>query len=135
MNLSGVRTGLKNVLDAVAGLNVYDYQLDAPNLPAAIVRMPATIDPRAVFGGDNWTYQIPVMLLISMIGDRSADQQLEDFLQQSGTGSVVAALSADPTLGGVCMSADVVEVTNFGYLTVRDGQEVMSCDLLVEVYT
>jgi hypothetical protein len=134
VNLSGVRTGLKTALETIAGLNVYDYELELPNFPAAVVRMPEEIDPRAVLGGGNWTYTIPVMLLIARNSDRSADAQLEVFLDQTGSGSVVAALRVDPSLGGACMSADVAVVNNFGFLTF-ETVNVMSCTLAVEVMT
>lgn len=121
-------------LDTVDGLHVYDYEKDLPVLPAAVVRMPNRIDPRAVLGGGSWDYSINVLLLISRGSDRGADAQLEAFLAQTGSGSIVVALRVDATLGGVCASADIAEVTEFGYV-ILGTESAMSCSLVVEVMT
>jgi hypothetical protein len=124
---------LKNALGTVDGLRCYDYEVANPAFPSAVVRMPDSIDTSIVFG-DGANYVIRVTLFISYGDDRGADVQLEDFLAESGSGSIVAAILGDQTLGGSCMSSDLNPVTNFGYATVA-GAVVMTCDIPVEVYT
>ena len=133
MSLSGVRTGLKTALASVGGLRVYDFEADAPESPAAVVRMPDSIDPRAVLGS-GWNYDIAVQLLLSRADDRGADGMLEDLLAETGSTSIVAALRTDPTLGGACMSADVTLVDSFGVIPVG-SVPMLSCRLIVEVLT
>lgn len=131
MSLSDVRSGIKQALDLVDGLRTYDYQADEPVLPAAVVRMPDQIDPHAVLGiGADYTIAVTVM--VSLSSDRGGDQQLEDLLALSGSGSIVAAIDNDPTLGGACDSADVTSVTNFGYGVIGTVQ-VMRCDVMISV--
>jgi hypothetical protein len=133
MGLAAVRTGLKNVLGTVSGLRTYDFEADDPTPPCAVVLLPERIDVQAVLG-PGWTYTIPVRLFISRGDDRKSDDQLEAFLDEEGDGSIVAAIDADPTLGGACSSAVVLEVTNIDYPVVA-GVQMLACDLMVEVLT
>ena len=126
MSLLDVRAGIKTVLTTIQGLRVYDFQTDGPEVPAAIVGFPDTIDPHAVFG-DGTDYVIPVGLLISRATDRSADTQMVELVE-----AIVAALDDDPTLDGACDSANVIEVANFTYGDVGTTP-VMVCEVRVQV--
>ena len=133
MGLAAVRTGLKNVLDTVEGLRCFDYQVDLPVPPSAVVMMPSEIDPGAVLGNGT-DYMIGVRLFISRASDRGADEQLEGFLEEMGSGSIIAAIANDPTLDGACMSCDITVLDNIGYGYVGEIP-VMTVDVNVQVFT
>jgi len=133
MNLAGVRTGLKTALETIDGLRVYDFEVDLPVFPAAVVRFPETINVPAVLGG-GWDYTIPITLLLERGSAQATDDLLETLLAEDGDRSIVAAIHADPTLGGACDSAAVREVTNFDYPTIGRS-ECVACEIMVEVMT
>jgi hypothetical protein len=134
MSLAQIRTAVMNALATVPGLRTYDYEDDMPAPPAAVVRMPlGPQNPRAYLGG-GWDYEVTIDLLVSRSDDRGGDGTLEAFLAESGSGSVVAALRTDSTLGGACQSADVVDIGPVNIIPVG-SLPTYSCSIVLEVLT
>ena len=137
MNLAAVRTGVKDALAFVDGLNVFDYQALRPQLPAAVVKLPNSIDPRPVFGNTHWNYELAIQLLIDG-SEAAADDRLEQLLAEDGdvTTSVVAALRDDLTLGGACQSSDIEVINDFGWGEFNDGAVLwIGCTIVLSVMT
>jgi hypothetical protein len=133
-NIAAVRTGLKTALAGIDGLDAYDYEPMMFPRNAAVVRMPDTIDLRTTFGGGEWEYVISVTVFVGLGDTRAADDQLEAYLAQTGSDSIIAALLVDPTLGGACASLDPMRATNFGYRVVGTDS-YLSCDIELSVMT
>jgi hypothetical protein len=132
MGIAAIRGAVKAALDAGdLGLHAYDYEVDAPALPAAIVTI-RDIDPRPVMG-PGWTYTFAILLLMDQAG-RGASVKLEELLDEDSDSSIVEALRADPTLGGVCSSLDVTGIATIGQHDAN-GVEVLGCIITVEVMT
>lgn len=134
LNLGAVRAGIKQALGIVDNLNIYDYEAQNPELDAAVVRLPATIDPRQVFSDIHWNYEIPVTLMVGLSDAEAADAKLEAYLDEAGTAatSVIVALRVDKTFGGACYSSDVVSIDGFGLLVDNNA---IACNITVEVMT
>jgi hypothetical protein len=134
LNLSGVRTGMKTMLATVDGLNLYDYEAQHPQLPAAVVRLPQDINVLLVFGATHWNYLIDVTLFVGLSDDVNADNALEALLAEDGTNttSAIVALKTDQTLGGACQTSVVTGIGNFGLLL--DGTAI-GCNITLQVMT
>ena len=135
MNLAAVRAGIKDTLGPL-NLNIYDYQTMRPTLPAAVVMLPPSINPRIQFGGTSMTYRIPVQVLVGAGDPEAADEALERLLAEDDDGSVLVCLRADTTLGGACESAEVVDISGGSWIEFADGSVVaLGYTFMLEVMT
>lgn len=76
------------------------------------------------------------MLVMALVGrgqDKASRTTLCEFIAQTGSRSVFAAVESDPTLGGVVSSAAVLNATNFGSISFG-GPEYLTCTFTVEIY-
>jgi len=127
MSLATVRTALADAVDNT-GLRSYDYLPGSPALPCAVVGWPASMKPHGGFG-DVPNMEIPVMILVPFQGNRSADDNLEQYLTTSGSMSVVAAIEAASN------AYSVPDIRDFGVITIGDaGQLALACTIVVQVF-
>jgi hypothetical protein len=115
--LAEVRTAIADTLSArLPGVNAYRLPVDNPSAPCAIVAGRVT-NPDTMDGSvtDVWDVYVAV-------SHRNVDQvdDLDALTDQTGDGSAVAALRADPSLGGVVMAAVVTTVGDYRELTMGD---------------
>ena len=137
MTIGAARTAIKTALGTVAGLRVYDFMVDNPQPPCAIVQWPAgDIDTRQAMGND-WEFAIPVQILVTRVSDRSADDKLDALIAKTGTmTSAFAAINADGTVTGI-ESMAVETIGGFGVVTVGAGEQgvdYLACSLMVSCY-
>lgn len=110
-SVSGIREGLANALRAIDGLRVTAHIADAITVPAAVVG-PARLDREPATTHID-VVTVAIRVYTSRADVRSAQDTLEAYLAGSGDKSVMAALEADRTLGGVVQA---LRVTGFdGY--------------------
>ncbi len=136
MSIATIRDGMVSTLAEVNGLRAVD-DIGALKPPCAFVGLPDEIDLLTSFGG-GWTYQFPVVLFATRVSERAAVAQLEAWMAETGSGSVVAALHANPTLDGACSSLACKTATDFGETALGEGDRRVSCltaKLSVEVFT
>lgn len=112
-SITAIRTALAATLNTIPGLQATaNYQAQV-NPPMAIV-LPQTgqiITFDTMDNGD--TYYFRIILLVSYGEDISAQAALDAYLDPTGSGSVIGALHADPSLGGVVSFC--VPTTAIGY--------------------
>ena len=115
MGIESIGGGIATRLKTISGLKVY-----APSeLPDSISQFPvALILPRITEykkdfdGSADYIFRIIVCLTSS---DRpSAMNKLLDYIEPTGTYSIVAAIDGDKTLNGTADSSEVTENTGFG---------------------
>lgn len=105
---AAIRTRLKTIPDLRVPVRVPDIV----DPDTAVVRYAGTVFDTAMSrGSDDQRYIIQVFT--SKASDRGQDA-LYDYCEGSGTRSIKVAMEADPTLGGLVMSADVTEVEEPG---------------------
>jgi hypothetical protein len=129
-----VRNAIKDVLKAAfpaGGLTAYAIEPASPNFPAAW-SLPMRIDYHASTDG-ALTYRMAVNVgtFIGEIGH--AQTNLDPFLAPSGAKSIVAILEADPSLGGVVDSLQVLGMTGYGVREVG-GKTGLVATFEVEIY-
>jgi hypothetical protein len=120
---STVRANLKTALAPVI-TRIFDYIPDQVPTPCAVVgNITITFDEAQNRGMDLG--EVDVIVIVSRMNERGAQDKLDGFLAGSGAGSVKAALETDRTLSGALatlrvvraapISVEVSGVTYFAY--------------------
>jgi hypothetical protein len=108
-DINDVCDGLANAA-AESGLRCLPYISSQVTPPQAQVFTRA-YDPRLVFGDSKSTYLLGLRVIVRTVNERTAQQQLRDFMEPTGSTSVRAAIEDsdnwEPTV-------DYVEVTEIG---------------------
>ncbi|MGH6691103.1 MAG: hypothetical protein ACREF4_10570 [Gammaproteobacteria bacterium] len=110
--LAEVRDGLEARLATIAGLRVYDYIPDDAHYPAAIILPPVIPDYREDLGTGSVRAIFPILLLVPRTIDRM-QLDLYPYIDRTGPKSIFALVEADPTLGGLDVSALPIGVDDF----------------------
>lgn len=131
MNLSNVRTGLKDRLSTVAGIRAYDTVPDAINTPAAIVTVESMTYDRA-FGRGLDELELTLVVVTGSISERTAQNKLDSYLS-NGTSSMKAAIESDKSLGGNASDARVESAQNYGSYTYN-GITYLGVSFTVRVF-
>ena len=106
MTPSTVRANLKAALAGVV-TRTFDYVPDQVPTPCAVVgNLTITFDEAQNRGLDMG--EVDVLVIVSRMNDRGAQDKLDGYLAGSGAGSVKAALETDRTLSGALQSLRVV---------------------------
>jgi hypothetical protein len=103
---STVRANLKTALAPVI-TRIFDYVPDQVPTPCAVVgNITITFDEAQNRGLDMG--EVDVIVIVSRMNERGAQDKLDGFLAGSGAGSVKAALETDRTLSGALATLRVV---------------------------
>lgn len=130
-SLSALRAGLKARLDTIAGLNAYAHRVDDIVSPAAVV-LPETINYRDTFDG-KYSYLLVVQLFVEWgTSPAVAEDLMSDYLDSTGATSIIAAIEADGTLGGLADYTEVTTMRDYGKVEYA-AVDYLSCDLVVGV--
>jgi hypothetical protein len=114
MKPSSIREGLKKNLQTIKGLRAYDIMPDLPQPPAAVVgQLDFTFDLNNARGLDQ--ANLDVYVLVQRSSERSAQENLDKYLQGSGDYSIKAAIQSDLTLGGACNTLRVTSAESGTY--------------------
>ena len=62
--------------------------------------------------GDGTNYEFEILVIVGRQVDRSFQEQIDSYLQPSGSTSIKQAVEGDPTLGGVASYAAVRNVSS-----------------------
>ena len=135
--VADLRTGLADALGVISGCQVSAYVLSNFTPPALMIR-PAT-DPAVEYaqtmqeGSQNWYFLI--VGYVGAVTDIGAQQQLDRWLDVTGSTSVVQALIADRTLGGVCDTLHIDSCRAYQEYARPDGSTVLGAEWTVLVVT
>jgi hypothetical protein len=108
--LPAVVSALATTLAAIPGLTGYDAWTLKPVPPFAMPRFLGDADSADTFDG-RCTYRFEVVFGVSAVDFPAAQRALYAFASRSGTNSILAALEANPTLGGVAETLMVHDLT------------------------
>ena len=113
-NINGVRDALKNNLQTITTLRVYDLIPDVIVPPCAVVgQLDFTFDIDNARGLDQAS--VDVYVIVQRISERTGQDKLDNFLAGSGTGSIKTALESDRTLGGLVDTLRVISADSGTY--------------------
>ena len=106
MIVSTVRAGLKAAIVPVIP-RVFDYVPDQVPTPCAVVgNLTLTFDEAQNRGLD--LANVDIIVIVSRMNERGAQDRLDGFLAGTGAGSIKAALTTNLTLGGAVATLRVV---------------------------
>lgn len=110
--MDGLETTLKN---GITGLQVYKGAPGAVNSYPAAVLLPMSIDPRVAFGGNSFTGDIRILMIIASGQAANGWAQLWDYIDPAVAGkSVIKAIEDDRDLDGKVDDAEVTVIENIG---------------------
>ena len=134
-SFSTIRTAIKTTLaDNISGLRVYDTIDDMINVPACVV-VPTSIDFNEAMARGTDKYDFDVLVVVSRADSRSGQNQLDSFINGSGSNSIRQAIFQNSTLGQSETSAVVTTMTDYGGTYAVNGVESIGARLGVTVYT
>lgn len=131
-NIQSIRTGLKDQLALITGLNAYDTIPDSIMVPCAIVGMPSMVEYDYSFRAGIIKTTIPVRLYAMSVLEDQAQQALDSYVATEGALSVRSAIDLDPSLGGVAHSTRVVSAQGYGAYDMGEVQ-YLGVEFTVEV--
>ena len=118
--VSDIRNGIEARLKTISGLQVYDHEPDSTTYtPAASIAF-AGWTPNVTYGNASRDYRWVVTLRLSGSIPQEQWQALDDFIAPTGNKSILAAIDADPTLGGI---ADYTVMTPGEEIEVTDREQ------------
>ena len=134
LDLNAVMDAIGTRLGTITGLRVYDYAADAASPPAAIVALPETVEYDTVAGRGADRVVIPVTVLVGKVSDRTARDQLAQYVSGTGAASVKTAIEGgtDANLGGVAHTVRVT-ASRIDVVTIQ-AVEYLGATFDVEVY-
>lgn len=132
MDIVAIRTAIANKLKpSPLNLRAYDYVPDQPTSPAAFI-YPNAFPYHQTYEGAV-SAEFVVRLLIASNEAKGGQAALDAFIAPSGSGSAVAAIESDATLGGLASSVEVTNLRNYGVVMIGDTR-YFSAELVVSVF-
>ncbi|MGA1420030.1 MAG: hypothetical protein ACO32O_07990 [Ilumatobacteraceae bacterium] len=131
--ISQVKDGLKAAINTVSGLRAFDYQPDQVNPPFAWPTLDTITYHQTGMASGGVVMNFTVTLVVNRASERTAQDQLDQYMSWDGAKSLRAAIEADRTLGGVC---DDLIVNGAENLTNIDANDTLylAVDFKVVVY-
>lgn len=105
MNIKTIREGIADSLRTIQGVQVSAYVLSNPTVPS--LQVLSGKSSRLSIRRGLVEREFQVQGFFGLHSDIGAQMLLDRFCDESGLQSVVTALTADPTFGGVCEESDV----------------------------
>ena len=131
--LSQLHTGFAAAMATIDSIGARTYtEAEAQvETPGVVVR---SAEPAVIYNTSTGShdYQLAPLLLVTTSAGALALDVLQPYLDVTGADSVYAAVQADPTLGGACDSAVVVQVARAG-IVAWGGVEYLGAEFLVNV--
>jgi len=113
-NINGIRDALKDNLQTITNLRVYDTIPDIVTPPCAVVgQLDFTFDVDNMRGADQAS--VDVYVIVQRISERTGQDKLDNFLAGSGNGSIKTAIESDRTLGGLVDTLRVISAESGTY--------------------
>lgn len=112
-----VMQGIETRLATITGLRVNDVIPDQINPPQAIVGVPPIPRYHATMQRGRFQLEPTVTVLVSAALDRVGQEALAEYANPTGAKSIITAIEADKTLGGV---VDDCIVTSFRPLGLEE---------------
>lgn len=130
--LADIRTGLKNRLATITGLNTYDKAPGTATVPAAFPIPVPPIEYDETERSDVTDYHLQIKLLVQLSTSTYAQEDLDPYLSPSGTFSIRGAVNGDGTLGGVADWTRVSRCSKYG-IVEHNGIQYLGAEFDVEV--
>jgi hypothetical protein len=118
-SISDLRSGLATRLATITGLRTTATIPDNPNPPIALIT-PASILFDDVFKRGMQTYSFSILVVVGLVDERSAQNNLDAYCASTGVSSIKLAIEGDKTLGGKAFDTRVTEMRNYGQVSIGE---------------
>lgn len=130
MRLANVMDEIGTRLRSIPGLRVWDWPAGSISPPAAVVSYPDSYKPHTTYARGADTMTVPVVVLVGRADERSARDQLSEYVDGSGARSLIAVLES-----GSYTAFDTLTVSNIEFDVVRMGETdylaaLFACDIV-----
>lgn len=112
--LNTIMDGFQTRLATISGLTAYSEWPDQPQFPFAAALL-GTTEETTFDGGEDWLVRLTVVVSAAK-GRQRAMRDLAGYVDTSGSGSLVAAIEGDVTLGGAVASLIPLGWSDYGSL-------------------
>ena len=133
-SFSTIRTAIKTTLGGISGLRVFDTVEDMVNVPAAVL-IPSSINFNEAMARGTDSYEFDLIVVVSRADSRSGQNQLDGFINGSGSASIRQAIFTNSSLGQSDTSAVVTTMSDYGGTYAVNGIECIGARLGITVYT
>jgi hypothetical protein len=128
--LGDVRKGLKDRLATIAGLEPYATMPASPRTPSAAV-IPRSREMLTMDG--SYRYRFAIWLYVNPSDLTRAQAAFDEYLTETGSKSIEAAIEGDQTLGGVAEYAIVTGWSDYAQIVDVAGGQLLGGRIDVEV--
>jgi len=130
-----IRTAIKTTVgDNISGIRVYDTIDDMINVPAAVL-LPTSINFTEAMARGTDRYEFDLLVVVSRTDSRSGQNQLDGFINGSGSSSIRQVIFQNSDLGQSETSAVVTTMSDYGATYAVNGVECIGARLGLTVYT
>lgn len=119
--LSTIRDGLAVALRRIDGMRVYEHLTEQANPPMAVITL-ERVNYHLAFQGGTSEWNFIVVIVVGRMGERSAQELLDDVMGWDGPRSVRAALDVDKSLSGSAQSVKTVAARGVRPFSIGDAQ-------------
>ena len=134
-SFSTIRTAIKTTVgDNISGIRVYDTIDDMINVPAAVL-LPTSINFTEAMARGTDRYEFDLLVVVSRTDSRSGQNQLDGFINGSGSSSIRQVIFQNSDLGQSDTSAVVTTMSDYGATYAVNGVECIGARLGLTVYT
>lgn len=116
MDLAAVMDAIATQLDTIAGLRVHPHPPDSIHPPAAVVTYPDSYDFDQTYARGADRLELPVVVLVGKVSERSARDTLAAYVNGSGAKSIKAVVES-----GTYTAFDTVRVTGASFDVIGVG--------------
>lgn len=134
-SFSTVRTAVKTTIgNNISSIRVYDTIDDMINVPAAVL-LPTSINFTEAMARGTDRYEFDILVVVSRTDSRSGQNQLDAFINGSGSSSIRQVIFQNSDLGQSDTSAVVTTMSDYGATYAVNGVECIGARLGLTVYT
>ncbi len=134
-SFSTVRTAVKTTIgNNISSIRVYDTIDDMINVPAAVL-IPTSITFTEAMARGTDRYEFDILVVVSRTDSRSGQNQLDAFINGSGSSSIRQVIFQNSDLGQSETSAVVTTMSDYGATYAVNGVECIGARLGLTVYT
>jgi hypothetical protein len=130
---TAIYSGIADALEEITGLRVHENMPSSINeLPCGVIN-PVSLDPLITMGGNIFKYEVQVVLFVGSVLTGQAYKTAQNYLDPTGSTSVVAKIDADDTLGGT-VTAAFIRSSSIVQREIFGGVDVVSVEFLLEYW-
>ncbi len=133
MNITAIREGLETNIETISGFRAYSEIPENPQTPCAVVTL-SNIDYDQSFQKGLTLFTFTVTVIVSRFSVVQAQQNLNDYANNSGDKSLKTAIESDKTLSGSAVDVRVLSMNSISALDLNDGNNYLGMDFSVTAY-